>query len=55
MPTSPNGKGKVVLVEPMKSMLNVTGNKRLKLNCDAVLSKFALKFTSRRYLKAGFQ
>ena len=35
--------------QPMKSMLKAPGTKRLKLNCDELLSSFAFKFNLRRY------
>ena len=41
--------GKAVQVDPIKPRLKPPGSKRLKLNCDALLSTSAFKFTLRRY------
>jgi len=39
----------VVQVDPIKTTLKPTGTKRLKLNCDELLSTFAFNFNLRRY------
>ena len=39
-------------VDPMNPMLKPPGSKRLKLNCDTLLSSFAFKFNLRRYAEA---
>ena len=41
--------GRAVQIDPMKYMLNAPGTKRLKLNYDVPLSRFAFKFGCRRY------
>jgi len=41
-----------VQVDPIKPMLKPTGTKRLKLNCDILLSTSAFKLKLRRYSKA---
>ena len=46
-----DGQGKAVQVDPMKPIWKPPGNKHLKLQCDIVLSTFALKFNLRRYMK----
>jgi hypothetical protein len=38
-----------VQVDPIKPQLKPPGNKRLKLNCDVLLSTSAFKFNLRRY------
>jgi hypothetical protein len=38
-----------VQVDPIKTQLKPPGTKRLKLNCDVLLSTSAFKFNSRRY------
>jgi len=40
-----------VQVDPIKSTLKAPRAKRLKLECDDLLSKFAFKFNLRRYIK----
>jgi len=47
-------RGRAVQVEPMKPMLKGSGNKRLKLNYEQLLSNFAFNFNLRRY-NAGTQ
>jgi hypothetical protein len=42
--------GKAVQVEPMKSKLKPPGTKRLKLNCDVLLSTSAFTIKLRRYI-----
>ena len=39
-------------VDPFKLKLKPPGTKRLKLNCDILLSTFAFKFILRRYTEA---
>ena len=48
-------RGGAVQVYPIKPTLKAPETKRLKLNYDVTLSKFAFKFNSRRYteVKAG--
>jgi hypothetical protein len=41
--------GEAVQVDPIKPQLKPPGTKRLKLNCDKLLSTFAFKFNLRRY------
>jgi len=41
-----------VQVDPIKPTLKAPGSKRLKPNCDELLSNFAFKFKVRRYMKA---
>jgi hypothetical protein len=41
--------GRPVQVDPIKPKLKPPGTKRLKLNCDILLSTSALKFNLRRY------
>jgi hypothetical protein len=41
--------GKPVLVEPMKPVLKLPGIKRLTLECDELVSKFAFNFNLRHY------
>ena len=43
-------RGRAVQVDPMKPKLKAPGTKRLKLNYDAPLSSFAVKFNLRRYI-----
>ena len=43
--------GRVVQVDPIKPKLKPPGTKRLKLNCDVLLSTSAFKFNLRRYIK----
>ena len=38
-------------MDPIKPKLKPPGNKRLKLNCDVLLSTYAFKFNLRRYNK----
>ena len=45
--------GKAVQDEPMKSVLNLLGTKRLKLKYDELLSSVAFKFKLRRYITAS--
>jgi hypothetical protein len=45
--------GRAVQVDPIKSKLKPPGTKRLKLNCDIVLSTSAFKFNLRRYSMDG--
>jgi hypothetical protein len=40
-----------VQVDPMKPKLNPPGTKRLKLNCDTLLSSYAFKVDLRRYIE----
>ena len=42
--------GRAVQVDPMKPKLKPPGTKRLKLNCDVLLSTSAFKFNLRRYI-----
>jgi hypothetical protein len=44
--------GEAVQLETMKPVLEAPGIKRLKLNCDELISNFAFKFNLRRYNKA---
>jgi hypothetical protein len=41
--------GQTVQVDPIKPTLKAPGNKRLKLECNELLSIFAFKFNLRRY------
>ena len=41
--------GRAVQVDPMKPQLKLPGTKRLKLECDVLLSTSAFKFNVRRY------
>jgi hypothetical protein len=41
--------GKTVQVDPIKPKLKPPGTKRLKLECDVLLSTSAFKFNLRRY------
>ena len=41
--------GRAVQLDSMKPTLKPTGNERLKLKCDILLSKSAVKFNLRRY------
>jgi hypothetical protein len=41
-----------VQVDPIKPTLKPAGTKRLKLECDVLLSTSAFKFDLRRYTKA---
>jgi hypothetical protein len=41
--------GRAVQVDPIKPKLKPPGTKRLKLNCDVLLSTSAFKFNLRRY------
>ena len=43
--------GRVVQVKPMKPRLKLPGAKRLKLNCDILLSTSALKINLRQYIQ----
>ena len=43
------GLGRAVQVDPIKPMLKPPGTKRLKLNCDVLLSTSAFKINLRRY------
>jgi hypothetical protein len=43
--------GRAVQVDPMEFVLKAPGTKRLKLECDKLLSSFAFKFNLRRYSK----
>jgi hypothetical protein len=43
--------GREVQVDPMNPKLRPPGSKRLKLNCDVLLSTSAFKFKLRRYTK----
>jgi hypothetical protein len=45
--------GRAAQVEPIKPTLKLPGTKRLKLECDEPISKFALKFNLRRYNPAS--
>jgi hypothetical protein len=45
------GQGEAVQVDPMKPKLKPPGSKRLKLNCDDPLSRFAFKFNLRHFNK----
>ena len=47
--------GWAVQIDPIKPMLKPPGTKRLKLNCDVLLSTFAFKLYLRRYIQAGIQ
>ena len=40
-------------VKPITPQLKPPGTKRMKLNCDALLSKFAFRINLRRYIKAA--
>jgi len=42
-------RGRSVQVDPIKPTLKAPGTKRLKLECDELLSKFAFRFNLRRY------
>ena len=42
-------RGRVVQVDPIKPVLKAPGTKRLKVNCDILLSNFAFKFNLRLY------
>ena len=42
-------------VDPIKPKLKPPGTKRLKLNCDVLLSTSAFKFNLRRYSAAGLE
>jgi len=42
-----------VQIDPIKPTLKAPGSKRLKLNCDELLSSFAFKFNVRRYTSVG--
>ena len=42
-------RGRAVQVDPMKPKLKPPGAKRLKLNCDTLLSTSAFRFNLRRY------
>jgi hypothetical protein len=44
--------GRAVQVDPIKPTLRAPGTKRLKLNCDVLLSTSAFKFNLRRYTEA---
>jgi hypothetical protein len=44
--------GRTVQVDPIKFMLKAPGSKRLKLNCDALLSTSAFKLNVRHYSTA---
>jgi len=46
--------GRAVQVDPIKPVLKAPGTKRLKLNSDDPLSKFAFRFNLRRYTKVSF-
>jgi hypothetical protein len=41
--------GRAVQVDPIRPTLKPTGTKRLKLNCDVLLSTSAFEFNLRRY------
>jgi len=43
------GRGRAVQVYPIKPKLKPPGTKRLKLNCDVLLSTSAFKINLRRY------
>ena len=45
--------GRAVQVDPIKPKLQPPGTKRLKLNCDILLSASAFKLNLRRYIKAA--
>jgi len=45
--------GKALQVDPIKPTLKLPGTKRLKLNCDILLSTYAFKFNLRRHTKVG--
>jgi len=45
--------GRAVQVDPIKPTLKPPGTKRLKLECDGLLSNFGFKFSSRRYTMAA--
>ena len=45
--------GRAVQVDPIKPTLKPTGNKRLKLKCDTLLSTSAFKSNLRRYTLAA--
>jgi len=45
--------GKVVQLDPFKPTLKAPEAKRLKLECDDLISSFAFNFKSRRYNKAA--
>ena len=42
-------------VHPIKPKLKPPGTKRLKLECDGLLSNFGFKFNLRRYTKVAAQ
>ena len=42
-------------VDPIKPKLKAPGTKRVKLNCDVLLSTSAFKFKLRRYTKAAMK
>jgi len=44
-----------VQVDPIKPTLSAPRTKRLKLNCDDLLSSFAFKLNLRRYTKARLE
>ena len=44
--------GRAVQIDPIKPTLKPPETKRLKLNCDARLTKTGFKFNLRRYSKA---
>jgi hypothetical protein len=43
-----------MLVDPIKHKLKPPGTKRLKLNCDILLSTSAFKFNLRRYIQVAY-
>jgi ABC-type oligopeptide transport system ATPase subunit len=45
--------GRAVQVDPIKLKLKPPGTKRLKLNCDVLLSTSAFEFNLRRYTSAS--
>ena len=45
--------GMVVQVDPIKPIFKLPGTKRLTLECDEPLSKYAFKFKLRRYTKGA--
>jgi len=45
--------GQAVQVDPFKTKLKPPGTKRLKLNCDILLSTSASKYNLRRYTKGA--
>jgi len=48
-------RGRTVQVDPIKPKLKPPGAKRLKLDCDLLLSTSAFKFNVRRYTVVGLE